>query len=475
MRIFAADEQIAALEGLSNHVRSWGYEPVVASDGIDAWRLLNREDAPPIAILDWDLPGLSGVELCRMLRSSPHGASVYVILTAGRGRRIDLVEAREAGADDFMTTPISARELQFRIAKAVSFREGGPRGRFASLPPNSQRPPPSVAPASLRASASARPNAITLAGRYRLERRVAQGVIADVWLGVHLALGLNVAVKFMKAEFAEQLDYATFERDARAIAQLRSDHVVRVYGHGSYEGLPYLVMDFLAGESLATRLLRRGPLAPDDVVALVEQVSQALSDAHARGIVHQDVRPENIVMLDDPERPEGFTVKLVDFAVIKAALTQQASDAQGLASPSYTSPERLRGDAAPTPLLDAWGLAATAFAAATGARPFSGDTLGQVFARVCVDPLPVPSQLNPAVTASFDAWFARACARSVDARFTTLAALVAGLHATRASAHEAARVPRAPDPVSRRPGFVPTAPSSARSLSPLRLPAQRAR
>lgn len=328
---------------------------------------------------------------------------------------------------------------------------------------------------SKTALGSARPNAITLAGRYRLERRVAQGVIADVWLGVHLSLGLNVAVKFMKAEFAEQLDYATFERDARAIAQLRSEHCVRVYGHGSYEGLPYLVMDFLAGESLASRLLRRGPLAPDEVVALVDQVSQALSDAHARGIVHQDVRPENIVMLDDLERPEGFTVKLVDFAVIKAALTQQASDAQGLASPSYTSPERLRGDAAPTPALDAWGLAATAFAAATGARPFSGDTLGQVFARVCVDPLPVPSQLNPAVTASFDAWFARACARSADDRFTTLAALVAGLHATRASTYEAARVPRAPDPVSRRPGFVPTAPGSARSLSPLRLPAQRAR
>jgi serine/threonine-protein kinase len=465
MRIFLADDDVAALEALGDHLRSWGYEPLLARSGIDAWRTLQREDAPSIAILDGDLSGLSGLELCRMVRSSPHGAGVYVIVTASRDRRIDLVEAREAGADDFLSKPISARELQFRIAKAVALREGRPRARFGSIPPSAALP-------STPPPAGVRPNAITLAGRYRLERRVAQGAKADVWLGVHLSLGVNVAVKFTKPELAATLDYPAFERDARAIAQLRNEHVLRVYGHGSYEGLPYLVTDYLVAESLARRVARLGPLGPDEVVTLVEQIAEALADAHARGIVHRDVRPDNVLVLEDRAGPERFTVKLVDFAFTEGALAR-SGEARGPASPSYASPECLRGDVAPDASLDAWGLAATAFTAATGARPFSGDTLGQVFTRVCVDPLPVPSQINPAVAASFDAWFARACSRDAGARFADLAAMVAALRAARAS--DRSRVPRAPDPVSRRPGFVPTAPGSARSLSPLRVPAARVR
>jgi CheY-like chemotaxis protein len=460
MRILVASEDPSFLEDAARQVKNWGFNVVSVGDGIEAWRILGRDPAPPIAILDWEMAGLTGLEICRMLRSTPHGGSVYVIVAGSPDGPSDLIEAREAGVDDYIAKPLSARELHFRIAKGIAFREGRPRPRFGSIPP-----PPAVPPLSTPSVAFTPippPNAVLVGGRYRLERKIADGAVATVWLALHLSLGINVAIRFVKPEAAEHIDYANFERDARAAAQLRSPHIARIYGHGSHEGQPYIAMEYLGGESLAASVAKGGPLSSEHAVALVDQVSTALSDAHARGIVHRDVRPENIVLVEDPARTEGFAAKLVDFGFVKAALVAAGADEKG--SPSYTSPECLRGEVGPTPMLDLWGLAATAFYAITGARPFAGDTLGQVFARVCVDPLPIPSQINPNVPGWFDAWFSHACARDPQARLANASDLAVALHRARVNEDTS---PRGATPLGKRPpNFVPTAPASARSLKP---------
>lgn len=401
MRVLFADDEEGLRRSLDRWLRSWGYDVLVASDGVEAWRLLKHEaKAPRLVILDWDMPGLSGVEVCRLLRSTPHGADVYVIMLTAKQQKDDVISALESGADDFLSKPFHPRELQLRLAKGV---------RDAARRPA----PPSVLEGTP-------PAATVLGGKYRLERRLAKGGMGSVWLGVHLSLGINVAIKFMDPSLAETADYASFEREARAAAQLRSANVVRVYDHGiDGQGLPYLVMEYLQGEELADRIVSHGPLALDDVVAVIEQAARALTEAHGRGLIHRDIKPENLLLVEDHEQPEGFTVKLIDFGLVNPRDQQHADDNQIAGTPSYMSPEYMAGGRAPDVLLDLWGLAATAFVAATGTLAFDGKSAREIYRRLVSEPPPVPSKVAPHLPPSFDAWFARACAREPSARFQT--------------------------------------------------------
>src|SRR5205085_6626688 len=109
--------------------------------------------------------------------------------------------------------------------------------------------------------------------------------------------------KFMDRELAQTAEYASFEREARAAAQLRSEHIVRIYDHGLARGnRPYLVMEYLDGESLGARIERVGRLSATDVVSAVSDVARALDEAHGRGIVHRDVKPDNVLLVESVDR-----------------------------------------------------------------------------------------------------------------------------------------------------------------------------
>ena len=404
MRVLAADDDPGILAVLERSLKGWGYETLTARDGAEAWSLLKRADAPRIAILDWDMPKMSGLEICRLLRNTPHGEEVYVVMLTGRQQKDDLIEALEAGADDFLSKPFHPRELQLRLAKGVSFHASRAAVQEQAVQERGVLPSGTV-----------------LGGKYRLERQIGEGGMASVWLGVHLSLGIDVAIKFMKPEVAETPDYASFEREARALALLRSENVVRVYDHGiAHDGSPYLVMDFISGESLGARIEREGPLPTHEVASIVDQISRALTEAHARNIIHRDVKPENILLVDDPERQEGVA-NLVDFGLARSLLNKATTDENGFISgtPSYMSPEHLRAQVPPNPHLDMWGLAATAFAALTGTLAFDGDTIAEIIRKVCGGPAPIPSTVNPRLPPEIDAWFAKAFARSPEARFAT--------------------------------------------------------
>jgi len=410
MRILAADDDAALARTLERCLRSWGYDAVVVGDGHAAWQLLKREDSPRVVILDWDMPGIPGIDVCRMLRSTPHGADVYVLMLTARSAKSDIIDALESGADDFLAKPFNIRELQLRLAKGV--REA------ARNAPSARRDD--------SASAGA-----TLGGKFRLEKQIAKGGMGSIWLGVHLALGVSVAIKFMDPALAETAAYASFEREARAAAQLRNEHTVRVYDHGiDGEGLPYLVMEYLSGESLGEKIEAKGPLSPELVASLTEQASRALTEAHGLGIVHRDIKPENIFLVEEPERPHGVAVKLIDFGLANAR-GSAPTDPQGTiaGTPHYLSPEYLSGNAQPDAFLDMWALAATVFVAMTGRVPFEGDSVEVVYRHLTAEPLPVPSTVRPGLPPGFDAWFARACARDRTERFQSAAELASALTA----------------------------------------------
>ncbi|MDB4995805.1 MAG: serine/threonine protein kinase [Myxococcaceae bacterium] len=275
-----------------------------------------------------------------------------------------------------------------------------------------------------------------IGGKYRVDRLLGSGGMGTVWLGAHAALGTPVAIKFIRPSHAAHVDARKrFEIEARATAKLSTKHAVHVFDYGTTdEGIPYIVMEYLEGESLSEKLIREGPMNGLEVARMIRQAARALTKAHAAGIVHRDLKPDNIFLcsnVDDTGDELTYIVKLVDFGIAKIFQEPLVSDRVAMpmggptmegaviGTPNFMSPEQLTLGGMPGALTDLWSLGACAFAAMTARIPFEGDVLGDIVLKVCASPLPVASHLNPDVPPGFDAWFARACSRDAKKRFQT--------------------------------------------------------
>src|SRR5260221_6264873 len=249
-----------------------------------------------------------------------------------------------------------------------------------------------------------------IAGKYRVLKIIGSGGMGTVWEGIHMKLGTRVAIKLIRPQFAQQAEArARFEIEARAAAKLSTNHAVHVYDYGvSDESVPCIVMEFLEGESLSEAVLTRGPLKPTEAAHIIGQAARALAKAHASGVVHRDLKPDNIFLARSDEPVEGlpYVVKLVDFGIAKILEDQPADGVSSpmggptregtvIGTPNFMAPEQLAGGGAPGPLTDLWSLGACTFAAMTGRLPFEWDVLGDIVLRVCAAAIPVASQLTP--------------------------------------------------------------------------------
>jgi serine/threonine-protein kinase len=253
----------------------------------------------------------------------------------------------------------------------------------------------------------------------RLLRPLGAGGMGAVWVAEHLGLKTKVVVKFIAPELAHKPEAAArFEREAAAAAHVKSPHVVQVLDHGaSQDHGPYIVMELLEGQDLATYLKANGPLPAREVAAMIGQVARALAKAHAASIIHRDIKPDNI-FLCDADGGEVF-VKLLDFGVAKAddRIGTGTTTGQVMGTPYYMSPEQLLGEPI-DPRTDIWALGVVAFEAMTGQRPFRGETIGALTLAIH-SPLPRAAAIAANVPTEFDAWFQRVCAQKRDDRFAT--------------------------------------------------------
>uniref|UniRef100_UPI0025E2CF8D serine/threonine-protein kinase n=1 Tax=Nocardioides sp. TaxID=35761 RepID=UPI0025E2CF8D len=230
-----------------------------------------------------------------------------------------------------------------------------------------------------------------IGGRYTLEREVGRGGMGAVWLGLDEVLGRQVALKRVGiAPGVATPDLARAEREARLAARLNHPHVVAVYDlvtEGPDDTEQWLVMEYVAGSTLAELVRQRGPLAPDEAAEVLGQAADALAAAHAAGIVHRDVKPSNILVAPDGQ------VKLSDFGIARAEADASLTQT-GLVtgSPAYLSPEVASGQLA-TDASDVWSLGATLFHALAGHPPYEvGDNvLGALYRIVHEDPPRLPN------------------------------------------------------------------------------------
>jgi eukaryotic-like serine/threonine-protein kinase len=260
---------------------------------------------------------------------------------------------------------------------------------------------------------------VVLSPRLSLVRQIGQGAMGEVWIAEDSVLACQVAVKLVAGHL--RLDERTLERfqqEARGAARVASPHVVRVLDHGVVEGRPYIVLELLHGEDLGAHLRRVGVLAPAECARIVVQACRGLASVHEARLVHRDVKPDNMFLVDNGGEP---FVKLLDFglaAEVRARVTA-ATGGSIVGTPSYMSPEHTEGMSAIVPQSDMWSLAVVAYEALTGALPFDGDGLLALAIAIADARFEPPSVHQPLLPPAMDAFFARAFARSPGDRFAS--------------------------------------------------------
>ncbi|MDI1434004.1 serine/threonine-protein kinase [Polyangium sorediatum] len=282
-----------------------------------------------------------------------------------------------------------------------------------------------------------------VAGRFVIERRAGAGGMGAVYRAHDRATGLPVALKVIHQPAADAT--RRFDIEARALAELSHPHVVRYVTHGLSEaGFPYLVMEWLEGEDLAARLAR-GPLTLAESLLVARRVAAGLGAAHARGIVHRDVKPTNLVL--EGRAIEG--VKLVDFGLAQLGHTSRKLTRSGmiLGTPGYMAPEQASGDGTPIDArADVFSLGAVLYECLTGRPPFQAENLMGLFAKLLLEEAPRLAEARPDLPPRLDALMARLLAKHPASRPANGPALEAELAAIEAlGTEETGEVPTIAD------------------------------
>lgn len=262
----------------------------------------------------------------------------------------------------------------------------------------------------------------TLDGRYLVGNVIASGGMSTVYRGIDRRLDRPVAIKVMDARYAgDQQFLHRFQLEARAVARLSHPSLVAVYDQGVDLRRPFLVMELVEGGTLRELLNERGPMPPHAAAAVLRPLLAGLSVAHNAGLIHRDVKPENVLISHDGE------VKLADFGLVRAvAQAGVTSTSVILGTPAYLSPEQVsNGDA--DPRSDVYALGILAFELLTGRTPFTGDNpLSVAYQRIDAE-VPPPSTVINGVPAQFDRFVARATRRDPDERYPSTAEMGAAL------------------------------------------------
>ncbi|RMG17361.1 MAG: serine/threonine protein kinase [Planctomycetota bacterium] len=262
-------------------------------------------------------------------------------------------------------------------------------------------------------------------GAFRIEGRLGAGSMGEVY-AARDATGRPVAIKRLSG--VGRLDaeaLARFRREAEATARLNHPGVVRIHSFGAHEGLPYFVMEYVPGESLAARL-ERGALPAAEAARLVASVARAVAHAHERGILHRDLKPANVLL-----RAQDGAPVLTDFGLardLRDRAERLTRTGQTLGTPAAMAPEQADGQReAIGPRTDVYGLGALLYAALTGRLPFAGGSLAKVLRRVLFEPPPPPRSVAPEVPAELEAVCLRCLAKAPEDRYEGAAALAEDL------------------------------------------------
>src|SRR2546429_3482225 len=281
------------------------------------------------------------------------------------------------------TTPCRAPERRARLV--------GEPGDGGTLPLE----PPTASAETLIATQRERLNA-ALAGRYAIERELGSGGMATVYLADDLKYHRKVAVKVLRPELASVLGPDRFLREVEIAAKLNHPHILALYDSGEAGGLLFYVMPYVKGESLRHKLEREQQLPIDEALRITGQVASALGYAHDQGVIHRDVKPENILLYESEAMVADFGIAL---AVSAAAGERLTETGLVVGTPEYMSPEQALGERELHARSDVYSLGCVLYEMLAGEPPFTGPTAQAVIAKRLADPVPAVRRLRDTVPA----------------------------------------------------------------------------
>jgi len=261
----------------------------------------------------------------------------------------------------------------------------------------------------------------TIDGRYRLLRRIGSGGMADVWLAEDPHLQRRVALKILHRRFAQDREFVErFRREAEAAASLSHPNIVAVFDRGDVDGTYYIAMQLLEGRSLK-ELIDQG-LTPEQTSALIRQVLEAAGYAHRHGVVHRDLKPQNVIVDD-----EGVAT-VTDFGIARAGASEITQAGSVMGTPHYLSPEQAQGQVV-TAVSDLYSVGVMLYEALAGRVPFEADSAVAIAMKQVSTAPQRPSSVNPAVSPALDAVVMRALEKDPGQRFQSAEAFIAALDA----------------------------------------------
>ena len=409
--IVVADDAAVNRMLLTGILEQAGYDVRTAVDGRDALRLIESEP-PDLVLLDVQMPEMTGYEVCSVMRSKPRLAPIPVVFISALDSVDEKVKAFEAGGNDYVTKPFEPAEVLARVSGQVKiFRLNRElRLRNAEL----QRKNEQLALANQRtervfvALSEALTNTV-LDDTYRLDEKIGEGGFGAVFRGVHLRTQRPVAVKVLRPAMMHNTEeqLARFRREGIAACRITHPNAVEVLDFGvSTTGVPYLVMELLRGRTLATLLRDGRRLSLQRTVEIIAPVCDALAAAHLAGIIHRDVKPDNVFLHHAADRE---IVKVVDFGIAKllddAPDTHESLDVTHastfVGTPCYTAPERLLGRPYDE-RSDIYSVGLLLYLSLTGELPFGTDTPAfpeMVRLHLTAKPKPLTDEAPPAIAA----------------------------------------------------------------------------
>ncbi|MCR5061159.1 MAG: Stk1 family PASTA domain-containing Ser/Thr kinase [Saccharofermentans sp.] len=269
------------------------------------------------------------------------------------------------------------------------------------------------------------PEGMTFAGKYRIVRLIGRGGMANVYLATDISSGVNVAIKILKPEYSSDEEFIRrFDTEAKAVSMLNHSNIVKVFGVGHEGNYRYIVQEYVEGITVKELINQNGHLDWKVAVPIVIQVGMALENAHQNGIVHRDIKPQNILISRDR------IAKITDFGIARASTNSTITMTSGgaMGSVHYFSPEQARGGNV-GPASDIYSVGVMLFEMVTGRVPFDGDSNVAIAVKHLQEAVPKASSFVPGIPAGLDAIINKCMQKTPDKRYKTMSEMVTELDA----------------------------------------------
>jgi serine/threonine protein kinase len=315
MKVLIAEDNPLWRNLLERNVTNWGFNAVIAQNGREAWEILQRPDAPRLAVLDWEMPELDGIEVCRRVKESDNLPFTYVLMLTSRDEKEDMVAGLDAGADDYLTKPVEPSVLKSRLNAGWRIVEVVPPKEWA----------------------------VPRVPGYDVKRLIGKGAFATVWEAVQTPGDRRVALKVLRVDLATEEIFGRFVREVEIAQKLEHPNIAQIYDSRIDQQLGYIAMELIDGLTLDKYVKQRQPNAAR-ILRLAAEVCGALAHAHARGIIHRDLKPSNIMVTQ-----EGHP-KLLDFGLARSMFRPpgeeaiHSMDGTVIGTPLFMAPEQARGE-----------------------------------------------------------------------------------------------------------------------------------